>query len=116
LEIVAAGAKPLPDLLDTLKAIPSVGGRVLLIVLLAKVSEMPLEDGVKLITTTGNVSFRSHGRNRDYRAHMNVYGRKRLRASDRGTGIERHITLRIHQTPSRSFRSCEGAGDARRYM
>ena len=32
LEIVATRTKPLPDLLDALKAIPAVGGRVLLIV------------------------------------------------------------------------------------
>jgi hypothetical protein len=31
LKVVATGVKPLPDLLDTLKAIPAVGGGVLLI-------------------------------------------------------------------------------------
>ncbi len=36
LEIVSTCGKPLPDLLNTLQAVPSVGGGVLLIVLLAK--------------------------------------------------------------------------------
>jgi hypothetical protein len=47
LEIVAAGAKPLPDLLDALKAIPAVGSGVLLIVLGAKDAEVPLEYGME---------------------------------------------------------------------
>ena len=37
LEIVATGAKPLAQLLDTLKAIPAVGRGVLLIVVLAEI-------------------------------------------------------------------------------
>ena len=114
LEIVATGAKPLPDLLDTLKAIPAVGGGVLLLVVLAEVGEMAFKDGMKSARTTGNVPVRRQGRDRDCRAHIDIYWRNVLPASGRGTGIERYITWRIHQTPSRSFRSCEGAGCARR--
>lgn len=103
LEIVATGTKPLPDLLDTLKAIPTVGGSVLLIVLGAEVVEVVFEYGMQLVAATGNVPVRRHARDRDCRAHMNVYGRKWLRASDSETDIERHITWRLHQTPSRRF-------------
>jgi hypothetical protein len=46
LEIVATGAKPFPDLLDTFKAIPAVGGGVLLIVLGAEVAEVATEIAV----------------------------------------------------------------------
>ena len=114
--IVPAGAKPLPDLLDTFKAITAVGGGVLVIVLGTEVAEMPLEYGVELVAATRNVPILCRGRDRDCRAHINIYGRNELPASDRGAGSPRgHITWRIHQTPSRRLRSCEGAGDARRY-
>jgi hypothetical protein len=57
LEIVAAGAKPLPDLLDALKAIPAVGSGVrligLLIVLGAKDAEVPLEYGMESLRPRG---------------------------------------------------------------
>jgi hypothetical protein len=43
LEMVAARSKALAQLLDTLKAIPAVGGGVLLIVLLAEVGKVPPE-------------------------------------------------------------------------
>ena len=82
LEIVATGAKPLPDLLDTLKAIPAVGGGVLLLVVLAEVGEMAFKDGMKSARTTGNVPVRRHGRDRDCRTHINIYGRNELPASD----------------------------------
>jgi hypothetical protein len=55
LQIVAAAAKPLADLPDTLKAIPAVGGGVPPIVTVAEVGEMAIEDGVELIATTRNV-------------------------------------------------------------
>ena len=42
LEIVATGTKPLPDLLDTLKAVHAVGSGVLLIVVLAEIDEKKL--------------------------------------------------------------------------
>jgi hypothetical protein len=45
LKIVATGAKPLADLLDTLKAVPAVGGGVLPVVTVAEISEMPFKDG-----------------------------------------------------------------------
>jgi hypothetical protein len=113
LQIVATGTKPLPDLLDTFKAIPAVGGGVLLIVLGAEVAEVVFEYGLQLVATTGNVPVRRHARDRDRRAHMNVYGRKWLRASDSETDIERHIIAHSPDAFS-SLRSCEGAGDARR--
>ena len=83
LEIVAAGAKPLADLLDTLKAIPAVSGGVLLIVLGAEVAEVPLEYGVELVAAAGNVLIPRRGRDRDCRAHIIVYERNQLFASDR---------------------------------
>ena len=57
-EIVAARRKPLSDLLDTLQAVPAVGGGVLLIILLAEVGEVAVEDGMELIVATGSVPFR----------------------------------------------------------
>lgn len=39
LEIIATGRKPLADLLDTLEAVPAVGGGALLIVLFAEIVE-----------------------------------------------------------------------------
>jgi hypothetical protein len=101
LEIITASTKPVAELLDALKAVSTVGGCVLLVVLLAEVVEVSLKYGMKLVAATGNVLIPRHRRDGDCLAHTNVYGRKRLRASDRGTGIERHITWRIHQTPSR---------------
>ena len=92
LEIVAARRKAPANFLDMLNAVSSVGGGVLLIVLLAEVSEMPLEYCMELVPPTGNVPVRRHARDRDCRAHMNVYGRKWLCASDSETDIERHIT------------------------
>jgi hypothetical protein len=102
-EIVATVTKPLSDLLDTLKAIPTVGGGVLLIILGAEVGEVVFEYGMQLVAPTANVPVRRHARDRDCRAHMNVYGRKWLRASDSETDIECHITWRLHHAPSRRF-------------
>jgi len=85
LEIVTAGAKPLPDLLDTLKAIPAVGGGVLLLVVLVVLAElggMAFKDGMEFVATTGNVPVRRHGRDRDCRTHISIYGRNELPASD----------------------------------
>jgi hypothetical protein len=65
----------LADLLDTLKAVPAASGSVL-----------PFKDDIELITTTRNVLVPRRGRDRDCRAHMNVYGRNQLPASDRGRG------------------------------
>jgi hypothetical protein len=72
-EIIATVTKPLAELLDALKAVPTVGGSVLLIVTVAEIGEMPLEDSVELIATTGNVPARRHRRNGARRTHMNVY-------------------------------------------
>ena len=44
------------------------------------------EDGAELIATTPNVLVPRRGRDRDCRAHTNVYGRNQLPASDRGRG------------------------------
>ena len=112
-EIVATRTKPLPDLLDTLKAIPAVGGGVLLIVLGVEVAEVPLEDGVELIATTGNVSVPSRGRDRGRRAHMNSYGRIYLLAS--GGGLVYRLPHNMTHSPNAfsSLRYCDGAGDAR---
>ena len=82
MRIVAAGAKPFPDLLDTLKAIPAVGGGVPLLVVLAEVGEMAFKDGMKFVGTTRNVPVPRRSRDRDCRAHINIYGRIELPASD----------------------------------
>ena len=57
LEIVAAGRKALAQLLDTLKAVPAVGGGVLLIVLLAEVVEVPLEYRMESLRPRGTYRF-----------------------------------------------------------
>lgn len=90
LKIVATGAKPLPNLLDTLKAIPAVGGGVLLIVLGAEVGEVALEYGMEFVTTTGNVLVCRRSHERDCCAHINIYESNELPASRGG---------RIHGTP-----------------
>jgi hypothetical protein len=55
LEIVATGAQPFPDLMDTFKAIPAGGGGVLLIVLAPEIAEVMLDYGVKHVDAAGNV-------------------------------------------------------------
>jgi len=57
LEIIATGRKPLADLLDTLEAVPAVGGGVLLIVLVAEIVEVAFEDGVEVVVPARNVPF-----------------------------------------------------------
>ena len=83
LEIVAARRKALAQLPDTLKAVPAVGGGVLLIVVLAEVGEVPLEYSMEFITATGNIPVCRRGRNGDRRAHIIVYEPNQLFASDR---------------------------------
>ena len=112
LEIVATGAKPLPDLLDALKAIPAVSGGVLLIVLGAEVAEVPLEYSMELVAAAGNVLIPYRGRDRDCRAHINTYGRSELPASDRGRGHRAPHNIAHSPDAFSSLRSCEGAGDA----
>ena len=90
LEIVAARREALAKLLNALKAVSTVGGGVLLIVLDTEVAEVPLEDGMQVVPTAGNVPIPRRGRDRDCRAHINIYGRNELPAS-RGR--------RIHGTP-----------------
>lgn len=80
LEIVAAGTKPLADLLDTLKAVHAVGGDVLLIILLAEIVEVPFEDGMELVATTRNVPVLCRGRDGGCRAHINLYEQNALPA------------------------------------
>jgi len=125
LEIVAARREALAKLLDALKAVSTVGGCVLLVVLLAEVLEVSFEYSVELVAATGNVLIPRRGRDRDCRAHINIYGSNELPASRGG---------RIHGTPhniahspdafsslcirsslhcsTSANRSCEGAGDA----
>ena len=81
LQIVSTRGKPLTDSLDTLKAVHAVGGGVLLIILLAEVGEVAFEYSMEFVATTGNVPVRRHGRDRDCRAHINIYGRNELPAS-----------------------------------
>jgi hypothetical protein len=83
LEIVAARRKALAEPPDTLKAVPAVGGGILLIVVLAEVGEVLLEYRMEFVATTGNVPVCSRGRDGDYRAHIDTYWRIGLPASDR---------------------------------
>ena len=112
MEIVTSQTKPLAQLLDTFKAVPAVGGGVLLVVLLAEVGEVAFKYSMELVAATGNVLIPRRGRETDCRAHINIYGSNELPASRGG---------RIHGTPHNiahspdafsSLRSCEGAGDA----
>ena len=94
LEIVTTGAKPLAELLDTLQAVSTVGGRVLLLVVLTEVGEMVFKHGMKFVAITGIVPVRRHGRDRDCRAHIDIYWESapcfRWRESDAGdTNIKR---------------------------
>ena len=82
-EIVAARRKPLAELLDTLKAIPAVGSGVLLLVVLAKIGEMAFKYGMEFVKAAGNVLIPRRVRERDCRAHIIVYERNKLFASDR---------------------------------
>jgi hypothetical protein len=84
LEIVAARRKALAQLLDTLKAVPAVGGGVLLIVVLAEVGEVPLEYRMEFVTATGNVPVCRRGRDGDCRAHIDIYWLNVLLASREG--------------------------------
>jgi hypothetical protein len=102
-EIVATGAKSLAELLDALQAVPTIGGGVLLIVEIAEIGEVSGEYGMEFVAAMGNIPVCRPGRNGDRRAHMNVYGGNRLLAAREGGCKGRHITSRIHQTPSRRF-------------
>jgi dihydrofolate reductase len=112
LEIVAARRKALAQLLDTLKAIPAVGGGVLLVVLLAEVGEVAFKYGMELVAATGNVPIPRRGRDRDCRAHIIVYERNQLFASERE--LVHRSPHNVSHSPDAfsSLRSCEGAGDA----
>jgi len=114
LEIVTARREPVAELLDTLKAVSTVGGRVLLLVVLAEVFEVSLEYSMELVAATGNVPVRCHGRDRDCRTHINIYGRNELPASD--TWFFHRSPHNVAHSPDAfsSLRCCEGAGDARR--
>jgi hypothetical protein len=112
LEIVAARRKALAQLLDTLKAIPAVGGGVLLVVLLAEVGEVAFKYGMELVAATGNVPIPRRGRDRDCRAHIIVYERNQLFASERE--LVHRSPHNVSHSPDAfsSLRFCEGAGDA----
>jgi hypothetical protein len=112
LEIVAARRKPLAQLLYTLKAIPAVGGGVLLIIVLAEIGEMAFKYGMEFVTAAGNVLIPRRGRDRDGRAHIIVYERNQLFASDRA--LVHRSPHNVSHSPDAfsSLRCCEGAGDA----
>ena len=115
LEIVAARRKALAQLLDTLKAIPAVGGSVLLIVFLAEVGEVTLEYGMECITATGNIPVCRRGFNGDRRVHIIVYEPNQLFASDRELVHRSPHNIAHSPDAFSSLRSCEDAGDALRY-
>jgi len=81
LEIVATGAKPLAQLLDTLKAIPAVGGGVLLIVEPTEIIEVLLEDGMQIVPTARHVPFGRDSLRESCCPHMYSYGGNKLPAS-----------------------------------
>lgn len=54
--VVPTGQKPLADVPDPLQAEHAILGRVLLIVDVAELVQMPVEDRVQLIATPGNVA------------------------------------------------------------
>ena len=54
--VVATGPKPLADVPDPLQAEHAVLGSVLLIVDVAELVQMPIEDRVQLIATPGDVA------------------------------------------------------------
>ena len=83
LQIVSADTKPVPDLLDTLKAVLAVGGGVLLIVVLTEVGEVAFEDGVEVVVAARNVSFLRGRLCNSWCAHIKTYGENRLPASQR---------------------------------
>jgi hypothetical protein len=115
LEIIATGRKPLADLLDTLEAVPAVGGGVLLIVLLAEIVEVAFEDCVEVVVPARNVPFFRNRLCNSWRAHIKTYGQNRLPASQ-GVWIYRSQHNMAHAPDAfSSLRSCVGAGDARRY-
>jgi hypothetical protein len=73
---------------------------------------MAFKDGMKFVAAAGNVLIPRRGRDGDGRAHIIVYERNQLLASDRAL---------VHRSPHNiahppdafsSLRSCEGAGDA----
>jgi len=112
LEIVAVRRKALTLLLNTLKVIPTVGGGVLLIVALAEVEKVVFEDGMEFVTATGNVVIPRHGREKDCRAHIIVYLRSALLASDRELVHRSPQSVSHSPDAFSSLRACEGAGDA----
>ena len=88
LEIVAARREALAQLLDTLEAVPAVGGGVLLDVLLAEVGEVAFKYSMELVAATGNVLVPRRDRDRDCRAHIDTYWQIGLLASDSETDID----------------------------
>ena len=83
LEIVAARREAFAQLLDTFKAVPAVGGGVLLVVLFAEVGEVAFNYSMELVAATRNIPVCHRARNGDRRAHIIVYLRSALLASDR---------------------------------
>jgi len=69
-------------MLDTLKAVPAVFGGVLLIVMLPEVGEKAFKDGIKFVVATGNVVIPRCDLFRTRRAHIDIYWRNVLLASD----------------------------------
>jgi len=112
LKIVAAGAKPLAELLDTVKPVLAVGSGVLLIVLCAEVVKVPLEYGMELVAAAGNVLIPRSCRDRDFRVHIVLYERNQLFASDRELVYRSPHNIAHPPDAFSSLRSCECAGDA----
>ena len=118
LEIVTACCKSLANVLYPSEAIQAVGGRVLLGVLVAEVGKVAVEDGMQLVA----VSAARHipcPRSRRYGnrgAHIHWYGTDCLVAS-RGRRIHESPHNMAHSPDAFSLlRSCDGAGDAHRYL
>jgi hypothetical protein len=78
----------------------------------AEVAEVPLEYSMELVAAAGNVLIPYRDRDRDRRAHIIVYERNQLFASDRE--LVHRSPHNVSHSPDAfsSLRSCEGAGDA----
>ena len=105
LKMVPAGTNPLTELLDALKTEYAVGVGVLLIILCAEVGEMPFKDGMQLVTTTGNVAVRRHGRDEDCRAHITLYRRIGPPASRGDLHLDRQVKQTVQETTINRARS-----------
>jgi hypothetical protein len=112
LEIVAARRESLAELPDALKTIPAVGCGVLLIVVLAEIIEVLLEDGMQIVPTARHVPFGRDRLRESCCPHIYSYGGNKLPASRNPRNHRWPHNIAHSPDAFSSLRSCEGAGDA----